>query len=283
MYQKKNSLLLRILLGIGIVIIVTGAFFPFFWVIITSFKLPKDALTPTWIPFLQFKPTLSNWYGELVERGRELSIGLKNSLIISITTTVLSLLIGSLAGYAIARYEFKYYGRKNLIVFFLSLRMLPPVALVVPFLLMMKAYRMVDTQLSLIIANTTFNLPFAALILYGTFREIPKAVEESAMIDGCSTAQIFLHVALPLAISGIIAAGILCFVFTWNEYMFALTLAYRRAVPITVQIVGTKNTQGIQFWITSVRGLVAVIPPIIIALLAQRFLVKGLTFGAMKG
>ena len=102
-------------------------------------------------------------------------------------------------------------------------------------------------------------------------------------MDGCSYFKYFWRIALPLASAGLVASSILVFAFTWNEYMFALTLAYRKASPITIQIAGTGNVQGIQFWITSVRGLVAVIPPVIMALFAQRFLVRGLTFGAVKG
>lgn len=161
--------------------------------------------------------------------------------------------------------------------------MLPPVVLVIPFLLMFKAAKLVDSQLALIMVNTTINLPFVVLIMRDIFREIPPELDEAARVEGCSSFGIFYKVALPLAGSGLVAAGILVFAFTWNEYLFALSLAYQRAVTIPLQIAGTGNVQGVQFWITSVRGLVAVLPPVILALFVQRFIVRGLTFGALKG
>ncbi|MBT8368077.1 MAG: carbohydrate ABC transporter permease [Deltaproteobacteria bacterium] len=148
---------------------------------------------------------------------------------------------------------------------------------------MFKAMKLVDSQISLIMVNTTINLPFVVLIMRDIFKEIPVELDEAARVEGCSSFGIFYKIALPLAASGLVAAGILVFTFTWNEYLFALTLAYQRAITIPLQIAGTGNVQGIQFWITSVRGLVAVIPPVVLALFAQRFIVRGLTFGALKG
>jgi multiple sugar transport system permease protein len=161
--------------------------------------------------------------------------------------------------------------------------MLPPVVLVVPFLVMFKAMRLVDTQLAMIMVTTTTNLPFVVLIMRDIFKEIPVELDEAARVEGCSSFQIFYKVAIPLAASGLVAAGILVFAFTWNEYMFALSLTYQKAATIPIQIAGTGNVQGVQFWITSVRGLVAVIPPVVLALFAQRFIVRGLTFGALNG
>jgi multiple sugar transport system permease protein len=191
--------------------------------------------------------------------------------------------MGSMAGFSLARYRFRLWNNKNILIFFLSQRMLPPVVLVIPFLLMFKAMKLVDSQLSLIMVNTTINLPFVVLIMRDIFKEIPVELDEAARVEGCSSFGIFYKVALPLAGSGLVAAGILVFTFTWNEYLFALCLAYQKAITIPLQIAGTGNVQGIQFWITSVRGLVAVIPPVVLAIFAQRFIVRGLTFGAVKG
>ena len=259
------------------------AIFPFYWVISTSFKQPKDALGTKLVPFMDFQPTLDNWKQEVGCRWPELSKGLKNSLIVAVTTSLLTLVMGSMAGFSLARYKFHFWTNKNILIFFLSQRMLPPVVLVIPFLLMFKAMKLVDSQISLIMVNTTINLPFVVLIMRDIFKEIPVELDEAARVEGCSSFGIFYKIALPLAGSGLVAAGILVFTFTWNEYLFALTLAYQRAITIPLQIAGTGNVQGIQFWITSVRGLVAVIPPVVLALFAQRFIVRGLTFGALKG
>ena len=130
-------------------------------------------------------------------------------------------------------------------------------------------------------AELATNLSDAGVV-FGV-KEIPVELDEAARVEGCSSFGIFYKVALPLAGSGLVAAGILVFTFTWNEYLFALCLAYQKAITIPLQIAGTGNVQGIQFWITSVRGLVAVIPPVVLAIFAQRFIVRGLTFGALKG
>jgi len=266
-----------------LIVLVCIAIIPFYYVLITTFKLPKDCMEAKWVPFIGFKPTLSNWQLEIGHRWPELSHGLKNSLIIAVSAVLLSIIIGSMAGFSLARFKFYKWSNRGMVVFFLSQRMLPPVVLVIPFLMMFKFFKLVDNPLALIIVNTTFNLPFVVLITRDVFKEIPLEINDAALVDGCSYFKYFWRIALPLASAGLVASSILVFAFTWNEYMFALTLAYRKASTITIQIAGTGNVQGIQFWITSVRGLVAVIPPVIMALFAQRFLVRGLTFGAVKG
>ena len=266
-----------------LIILAVWAIFPFYWVIVTSFKQPKDTLGTKLVPFIDYQPTLENWKGEIGRRWPELSKGLSNSLSVAVVTSLLTLFLGSMAGFSLARYRFRRWTNKNILIFFLSQRMLPPVVLVIPFLLMFKAVKLVDSQIALIMVNTTVNLPFVVLIMRDIFREIPPELDEAARVEGCGSFAIFYKVALPLSGSGLVAAGILVFAFTWNEYMFALSLAYQKAVTIPLQIAGTGNVQGIQFWITSVRGLVAVLPPVILVLFVQRFIVRGLTFGAIKG
>ncbi|MBW2057189.1 MAG: carbohydrate ABC transporter permease [Deltaproteobacteria bacterium] len=283
MYSGRSSRPTSILVYAVLILLSIWAVFPFYWVIVTSFKHPKDTLGTKLIPFVDYQPTLENWKQEIGRRWPELSKGLKNSLSIAVTTSLLTLFLGSMAGFSLARYRFRRWSNKNILIFFLSQRMLPPVVLVIPFLLMFKAARLVDSQLALILVNTTINLPFVVLIMRDIFREIPPELDEAARVEGCSSFAIFYKVALPLAGSGLVAAGILVFAFTWNEYLFALSLAYQRAVTIPLQIAGTGNVQGVQFWITSVRGLVAVLPPVVLALSVQRFIVRGLTFGALKG
>ena len=283
MYRGTSTRQGTIIIYVGLIIFSIWALFPFYWVIITSFKQPKDTLGTKLLPFIDYQPTLENWKEEIGRRWPELSKGLNNSLSVALTTSIFTLFLGSLAGFSLARYQFRRWSNKNILIFFLSQRMLPPVVLVIPFLLMFKVMKLVDSQLALIMVNTTVNLPFVVLIMRDIFKEIPRELDEAAMVEGCSSFGVFYRIALPLAGSGLVAAGILVFAFTWNEYMFALSLAYQRAVTIPLQIAGTGNVQGIQFWITSVRGLVAVLPPVILALFVQRYIVRGLTFGALKG
>ena len=283
MVGKRSSIILQVFLYIVIFIVVIWAFFPFFWFISTSFKFPKDVIRGAWFPFLQFTPTLDNWYSQIIGRWPELSHGLKNSFIISSITAILSLLLGGFAAYSLARFTFKKWPNKSIMVFFLSQRMLPPVVLVVPLLILMKSLKLIDTQIGLILINTAVTIPFVVLILRDVFSAIPKELEEAAMVDGCSRLRILFQITFPLSVAGLIAAGILVFAMTWNEYMFVLTLASRKATTIPLQILGTDSTQGIQYWDTSVRGLIAILPPALITLFVQRYIIKGLTLGAVKG
>lgn len=284
MYTTKQSRLGKILMWIVIFIAVSWAIFPFYWAIITSFKPPGVILSkPSLVPWLQFQPTLENWQSELTQRWPEISRAMRNSFVISLGSTVIALSLGTLAGYGLARFRFQRWKNADMSLWFLSQRFLPPMVTAIPFFLVIKSLGLLDTQLALILANTTFVIPFAVLILQDVFSELPRELEESAYVDGASTFQAFYRIALPLAAPAIAAAGVICFAFAWNEFIFALILTYQNAQPVTVLIAGVEHTQGIQFWFVATRLLIAILPPAILALLAQRYIVRGLTFGAVKG
>ncbi|MEN3187041.1 MAG: carbohydrate ABC transporter permease [Atribacterota bacterium] len=283
MRRTRVNWLVSIVLYFTVLVVVVWAFFPFYWFITTSFKFPLDVMRATWLPFVDFRPTLNNWHSQILGRWPELSLGLKNSFAISAFAALFSLLLGAFAAYALARFKFTRWSNRNIMVFFLSQRMLPPVVLVIPFLIMMKTLGLTDTQIGLILINTAITMPFTVLILRDIFASIPRELEEAALVDGGSHLRILFQIVFPLASSGLVAAGILAFALTWNEYMFALTLARKSAVTIPLQILGTDSTQGIQYWDTSVRGLIAILPPAIVTLFVQRYIIKGLTLGAVKG
>lgn len=281
---RRESRGKTILLWLVIIIAAAWCLFPFYWAIITSFKTRSVILTkPALIPWLQFQPTLVNWQNEFSARWPEISKALTNSLIIAIGAAVLAVGLGTLAGYGLARYKFYRWGNANMTMWFLSQRFLPPIVTAIPFFMMMNALHLVDTQLGLILANATFTMPFAVLVLRDVFREIPIEMEESAWVDGASHLQAFWHIALPLAAPAIAAAAVLCFAFAWNEFLFGLILSYQKAIPVTVVIAGVEHTQGVQFQEVATRLLLAILPPAILALTAQRYIVRGLTFGAVKG
>lgn len=274
----------NIVLWIVIFIAVAWAVFPFYWAIVTSLKEPGVILTkPSLIPFLQFKPTLFNWQLEFTNRWREISRALGNSLIISVGSTIISITLGTLAGYGLASFRFDRWKNKDITLWFLSQRFLPPMVTAIPFFIVMKTLNLLDTQLALILTNATFTMPFGVLIMRDVFKELPKELEESAWVDGASRLQSFWHIALPLAAPAAAAAAVICFAFAWNEFLFALILTYKNAQPITVLIAGVEHTQGIQFWFVATRLLLAILPPTLLALTAQRYIVRGLTFGAVKG
>ena len=258
-------------------------FFPIYWAASTSLRNPMDTFTVSGIgvPFLDFKPTLNNWIDQL---STEESVNaLANSTIISICATLLALALGLPAAYALARFRFRRIPNKDLTVWFLSQRVLPPVATVIPFYLIVQTLGLYDTHLALILINATFILPFVVVIVRQTFLDLPVELEEAAFVDGASFLQAFVRIALPLALPAVAATGLIIFAFAWNEFLFAITLADRDARTIPVHMAGAVDTRGVQFWFMAVRALIAMIPPVVIALLAQRYIVRGLTLGAVKG
>jgi multiple sugar transport system permease protein len=274
----------NIILWVIIIVATVWVVAPFYWAIVTSLKEPGVILTkPSLIPWLQFKPTLVNWENELGQRAPEITRGLRNSLIISLGATAIATVLGTMAGYGLARFKFHRWQNKDMTMWFLSQRFLPPMVTVIPFFILMKNLKLLDTQLSLILVNATFTLPFAVLMMRDAFKELPIELEESAWVDGASRFVSFLRIALPLAAPAVAAAAVICFAFSWNEFIFALILSLKNAQPITVVIAGVEHTQGIQFWFVATRLLLAILPPALLALTAQQYIVRGLTFGAVKG
>ena len=270
------------LLWIAVLAVTLIALYPFLWAIITSFKPQREALQPTLIPFVQFKPIMDNWNAELVRSGEENIKALKNSAIIALGATAIALTLGTMAGYALGRFRFGI-GNRNLVSWFLSQRFLPPVATLIPFFLLLQELDMFDTLQGMIIVNATFVMPFAVLITRDFFADMPKDLEEAALVDGASHIKVFLRIALPLAAPAMVAAGIICFTFAWNEFLFASILTVRDAQPFTVKIISTGTVRGIHFGFVSTRLLMAVVPPLILSLFVQRYIVRGLAMGAVKG
>lgn len=265
-------------------LIVAGiTFMPFYWAISLSIRNPIEAFTVTGlaIPFVQYKPTLANWREELATGETQKS--LLNSAIIAIGTSILVIILGTPAAYAIARFKFRKPSNRNINVWFLSQRVLPPVATIIPIFLMMRVFKLLDTRLALIIVNTTFNLPFVVVLMRQAFLDLPIELEEAALVDGAGFFTIFWKISLRLAAPSMVAAVLIVFAFTWNEFLFALTIGSVHVRTIPVLMSGAVDTRGVQFWFVAVRTLIAVTPPVIIALLAQRFIVRGLSFGAVKG
>jgi multiple sugar transport system permease protein len=255
--------------------------FPFYWAFLNSIKTPDETFQPTWIPFLQFQPTLEHWRSQLATP--EIRHALLNSTIISIGAATIALLLGTLAAYALARFRFKRPSNGALTTWFISQRVLPPVMFVTPFFLLMRQFGLLDSVLALVLLNATFTLPFAVIILSQTFRELPRELEEAALVDGASYLQSFLSIVLPLTLPGLAATWIICMAFSWNEFLFALSLTSKSAIPMPVIIAGAEHTRGVQFWFVGVNVLLTMLVPIVLALLAQRYIIRGLTLGALKG
>ncbi len=250
--------------------------FPPVVLFLTSIKTELEALSfpPKWI----FLPTLKN-YAEIFQTSPLIGYAL-NSLIVASLNTGVSLVLGSMAAYSLARFKFR--GADNIAFWILSIRMMPPVAAIIPIYVLMKNLGILDTPWCLVITYLTFNLPFVVWMMKGFFEDIPRAIEESALIDGCSQFGVFRKIALPLAAPGLAATAILTFIFSWNEFLFALILTGTKAVTLPVGIIGYMKETGINWGYMTAGGMLALIPVIIFTILVQKHLVKGLTLGALK-
>lgn len=273
----------RVGIGFIVALVIIWVLFPFYWAIITSLKRPIDVFRLSFVPWLQFSPTLANWRSELLDRGSAIFGGLGNSFIIGIGAAFIAVILGTLAGYGLSRFRYRGFRNRDIAFWFLSQRFLPPAATIIPFFLFAQTLRLLDTRLILILANATFTMPFAVLLTRDAFKAVPEELEEAARVDGASHLTAFFRIALPLAAPTLVAAGIIAFAFSWNEFLFAFVLSYTRAVPMSVIIAGTQDVMGVQFWYVSTRLLLAIIPPAIVVLIVQRYIVRGLTLGAVKG
>ncbi len=266
--------------------LVLWVLFPFYWAVVNSLKAPVDVHSPGFIPFAQFRVTWQNWREELFG-GADILSRIRNSLLIAVGSSLLALVLGAPAGYGLARYRYRWkwlrWENRDVLLWFLSQRILPPVVTVIPFILLFVKLGLYDTILGLTLAHATFTLPFVVLIVRDAFTDLPPDIEESALVDGCSPFAAFRCIALPLALPAIVAALLICFAFSWNEFLFALKLTQSRALTVPYYIATSEHSQGERFWVVSIRTLIAVLPPGILALFAQRYILRGLTLGAVKG
>ncbi|MBV8816601.1 MAG: carbohydrate ABC transporter permease [Verrucomicrobia bacterium] len=244
--------------------------------IATSLKNQQDILSPT--PKFLFSPTLEN-YQRAVSKF-DVALSLENSLIVAVTTTLLSLLLGTPAAYAIARFEFK--GKKDLWFWFITNRMLSPIVLALPFFILARNLKLLDSQVVLILIYLTFNVPIVIWICADQFRNIPKELDEAATLEGYNSFSIFWRIGLPLVAPGIAVSAIFSFIFSWNELLYALVLTRKYAQ--TAPVVATSFMSGYELpWgQIMATGTMIALPVIIFSIIVSRQLVGGLTMGAIK-
>lgn len=252
--------------------------FPLAWMILTSLKtnLQLSSIPPVWL----FTPTLENY--SYVLENTPFFRAFMNSLIICLSATGLSLLIGSFAAYSFSRLRFR--GSKIAAFGIIVMRMLPPIVMVIPLFLIARATGLYDQHITLILVYAALSVSFVVWMLKAFFDEIPAVLEESAMIDGCTRLKAFLKITFPLAGPGIAATSIFSFILSWNDYLFAslLTGVNAKTVPVTLsEVVGGEI--GINWGQMAAEGTIFVIPVLIFAWVIQRHLVRGLTMGAVKG
>jgi multiple sugar transport system permease protein len=265
-----------------LIVVAIWVLFPFFWAVENSFKTTEQTFTRgAFLPWLQFRPSLSAWH-EVLDDPDSIN-ALVNSTLISLGATGLVLLVGTPAAYALARFDFHPMTSRDLTTWFLTQRVLPPAVVLVPYFVLMVSLRLIDTRLGLILVYVAATLPFGVVIMRDIFRDIPVEIEEAAFIDGASDLRVFTGINIPLAINGLVATAIIVFAFNWNEVILASTLTSRVAQTLPFFILSSRSTRGVNFNLAAVNTLIAIVPPIVLSLVIQRFLARGLTFGAVKG
>jgi multiple sugar transport system permease protein len=256
------------------------AAFPLYWAVVTSLRPRNVELGDLWLPGLTFAPTLAAWERLFALPG--LWSSLANSIAISAGAATVALVLAAPVAYAIGRLPFPRGWAAAMLLAFLFLRLLPPVIYLPSYLLLLRQLGLVDTVTGLVLVNATFNLPLAAIVLAGAFREIPRELEEAAWVDGVGRWGSFARICVPLAASAIAASWLLCLAFIWNEWMYASALGYTEARSLPVLIQATGGGGGVNFGAATTRALASTAVPILAALLAQRYLVRALSLGAAK-
>ncbi|MCK5093290.1 MAG: carbohydrate ABC transporter permease [Spirochaetes bacterium] len=274
-------------LGVTLILIILIIFmvwtlFPILWAVITSFKQPGDSFKATFIPYKQFKPTMYAWKDAFVTTRDRTLRSLRNSIVISTLSSAVVLLLGAFAGYSLARYEFKKWKNKDIALWILSQRMFPPVAVLIPYFLIMQRLHLLDNILAVVMVHGTMNLPLAVWLMLDFFADLPRDIEEAAMIDGCGHFKAFFYIAIPIAAPGLVAVYVLSFIFSWNEFLFVVVFGYQKAMTLPVMIAGSLSVRGLDFWKVASLSILAIIPPVVLAVVLSRYLVRGLTMGAIK-
>ena len=274
--SQRRKILVWVLSYLAIAAVVVYFFFPVFWELLVSFKPADQVLSER--PELLFTPTLRNWARLF---SSTILHNFANSLIVVSGSTFLACLLGSLAGYALARGQMK--SRRGMAMEFLTLRMLPPVAMILPIFVLFQQLKLLNTYLGLILMYTTANLPLSVWLMMGFFEGVPKEIAEAAVVDGCGRLRIWAQVELPLALPGLITTAIFCVIFSWNEYLFGVILTRIETATLTVETAReVLQRTGINWSSLASLSVFTVLVPLVFALSIQKHLVRGLTLGAVK-
>lgn len=278
--NKTTKLLIKkgVCVYLPLAIIMIFLLFPFYWTFITSIK-PESELYGKLVSYFPKKATFES-YIKLFSQFKFLK-SMINSLIVALSTTLVSLLVSVLAAYAFSRYQFK--GRKVLMVMFLTNNMFPTVLLLIPLYTIMRSMGILYTPMALVLAYTTFTIPFSIWLLNGYLNDLPQSLEEAALIDGANRFEAFTKIILPILVPSLIATGVYIFMTAWNEYTFAVmfTNVDNRTIPVALKnLIGQL---GVQWDLLTAGGIITIIPVCFMFFFAQKKLVEGLTAGAEKG
>lgn len=268
----KNGLIYAV-----VVVLLAWALAPIYWMVSSSLKTQAGMFSLP--PKLFFKPTFATYAYMFSPRGGFLRF-LSNSAAVSLLSTLVSLVLGSLGGYALARGKFKR--KKDISFWVISTRMAPIPAVILPLYIMFAKLGLLGNLGGLLFAYTTFNLPFALWMMMVFFEDVPVALEEAALIDGCNKFQAFVRIVLPTARSGFVATAILCLMFAWNDFLFASVFSnsHTQTIPVAASLLITQ--QGIAWGQAMATGTVIITPMLVAGLAVRKYLVRGLSMGAVK-
>jgi multiple sugar transport system permease protein len=274
-HQKRLRWQRRFLYALVIALVVV-IMFPFFWMLTMSFKTDTDIFA--WPPRLLFAPTIGNyvalWDGNFPH-------SFANSAVASAVSTLLAMIIGTPGAYALSRTAMR--SEKSVSLLILSSRMAPPIAFTIPYFLVYRHLGLIDTVTGLVVIYLTFNLSLVIWLMRSFFDATPRSLEEAAWIDGASLWQGFYKIVLPLSGPGLAATAILCFLYSWNDFFFALILTRTEAMTAPVAVVNFMNYEGWEWGKIAAGGTMVMLPVLFFSILVRKFLVHGLTAGALKG
>jgi multiple sugar transport system permease protein len=251
---------------------------PLAWIYLTAFKSPNDIFTTEARKLIFFKPTMENF--NRLFREFPFWDNFLNTVIISVASTVVVMVISSLAAYSFARWN---TGKGHLLFTTISTRMFPGVVAAIPFFVMYRNLGLLDTRFGLTLLHIYFNTSFATFLLYGFFKEIPEELEQAAMVDGYSRVDIFRKIVLPLVRPGLAVTAVFCLVWSWNEFLFSFLFTRVAARPVTVLISSFWGSIEVQYGPMAAGAAIVILPTLVAAWFMQRYIIRGLTFGAVKG
>jgi multiple sugar transport system permease protein len=267
--------------------------FPIYWTVTTSFKSAVNVTHGHLVPWLDFVPDWRGWralglspdtIGQMSTAREEFVKRFTNSVVASLGASTLAIVLGSLAAYGLSRFSYRFgpMRNKDISFFFVSQLILPPVVLALPLLVLYRELALLDTRMGLILLYTLMVLPIVVWIMRDQFDTIPIELEQAAYVDGCSIWGAFLRIVLPIALPGMVAAFILAMILCWNEYFFAALLTSTNAKTLPVMVASQTGSQGINWWAMAALSTAATAPLAIIGVLLERYIVRGLTAGAIK-
>jgi multiple sugar transport system permease protein len=272
--KRGRTALKKTLLGLVMLCAVVVVLFPIYWLLLTSVQ-PKAELMNYPPKFSTNAPTAANYQFTFKQTMHQFF----NSIVIAASATVIAVIFGSLSGYAFARFK---VGGSNLSFWVLSLKYFPPVVAIVPYFLMMQKLHLIDTVVAVIIPHLIITTPFAIWMIKGFIQEVPRELEEAAMIDGASQIGTLRIVTLPLIAPGLVVTALFCFIWSWNDFMFALILTRNAATTLPVVVSNLRDAHGLMWGEVSSTASLATVPIIVLAFLLQKYLVRGLSLGALK-